>query len=273
MISSLKAALCSTVCLSVLLPNAGFAGTWIINRNDDAFVSIGGTGSITTGTGSALSGTGDIRWVLNQIINDQAVYTTSTVTQTIQFDPSVSGVTLSNFPPPINLFRADTITITGSQTIAGPQTIINGSGFRPFYLMQGTVSLVSLQITNGLAQGGAGSCGGGGGMGAGGAIFIDSADVTLTDVILSHCGAISGSGGSTATGSGGGLGGGGGGLGGAGGGNPGSLNSGAGGGGGYCGRGGDAAGATSAGGGGSIGAGGAAGNPGRSGGGGGNYWC
>jgi len=169
MISSLRAALCSTVCLSVLLPNAGFAGTWIINRSDDAFVSIGGTGSITTGTGSGLSGTGDIRWVLNQIINDQAVYPSPSVTQTIQFDPSVSGVTLNNFPPPINLFRADTITITGSQT--GPQTIINGSGFRPFYLTQGTVSLVSLQITNGLAQGGAGSYGGGGGMGAGGAMF------------------------------------------------------------------------------------------------------
>jgi len=74
MISSLKRDLCSTVCISFLLPNSGFSGSWIINRGDDAFVNIGGTGSVTTGTGSVLSGSGDFRFVLNQIINDQAQY-------------------------------------------------------------------------------------------------------------------------------------------------------------------------------------------------------
>jgi len=250
--SSLKAALCSTVCLSLLLPSSGFAdGQWLINRGDDAFVDIGGTGAVTVG-GFSITGSGDLRFVLNNILNDQA-QRGSSVPQTILFDTSITSVTLTNFLPPINIFKADPITITGSQTI------IDGGGFRPFYLAQGTVNLVSLVITNGIGQGGAGQNGGGGGMGAGGAIFIDSANVTLSDVTLTNCGALSGSGGLTGSG-----GGGGGGLGGPGGGdtNPVACS---GGGGGYVGAGGG----SYNGGGGSIGNGGISQNLSRSGGGGG----
>jgi hypothetical protein len=247
MISTLKVALCSTVSLSVLLPSSGFAN-WIINNGSDAYVSIGGTTGTVTGTGSAIIGSGDLRFVLNQILNDQAQFS-SPVTQSITFDPSVESVTLTNFPPPINLFRLDPITITGSQTI------IDGGGFRPFYLTQGTVTLQNLIIQNGVAKGGDATDGGGGGMGAGGAIFVDAASIILNNISINSCSAVSGTVDLTSSD----YKGGGGGLGGTGGNTAIFSPNNAGGGGGYCGNGG--AGLTNdyfSGGGGSLGNGGIA---------------
>lgn len=66
----------------------------------------------------------------------------------------------------------------GSLTIIGPGqenlTISGGGAVRPFFILQGEVSISDLTIANGLAQGGnGGSGGGGGGAGLGGGLLID----------------------------------------------------------------------------------------------------
>lgn len=215
--------------IATLLTTGAFSDTvtYTVNLETDSSVSTGGSGSGTTG---------DLRFVLNTILNDQAQQGT-TRTREILFDPSVTTVTLAGIMPMINLFQADTVTIGGSSTV----TIDGNSLYRPFFISQGTVTLQNLIIQNSVAQGGAGGAGalgGGGGLGAGGALFIDAAAVTLNNVSFSSNNATGGAGGTAVDGGSGN--GGGGGLGGAGGsGNPpSSAGTGCGGGGGYCGSGG-----------------------------------
>jgi hypothetical protein len=183
--------------ISTLTPLSMFSTDYTVNLSTDSSYSSGGSGSGTSG---------DFRYVLNQILNNQA-QSISTSPHSITF--SVPSVTWSESPPPINSFQADTITIGNSS--GSPTTISGNDQVRPFFIDQGTVTLQNLNIVNGKAQGGSGGPGGGGGLGAGGAIFVNAADVSLNNVTLSDCSALAGLGGSQ------GAGGGGGGLGGNGG--------------------------------------------------------
>ncbi len=152
-------------------------------------------GDTVLGGGVGVGTSGELRYVLNQLLNDRAQGNGGT-THTITF--SVPSVTLTNILPMINLFTSDNITIGNA---SGSTTIDGGSAGRPFFIRQGDVTLQNLDIQNGKAQGGNGS---GGGMGAGGALFIDQATVTLNNVNFSNNMASAGLG---AGGSGGGLGG------------------------------------------------------------------
>jgi hypothetical protein len=94
-------------------------------------------------------------------------------------------------------------TGTGSLTIEGPgagNLTISGQGaVRPFFILQGNVSVSDLTIANGLAQGGAGGEGAGGGAGLGGGMLIDgttgATTVTLTNVAFAGNQAVGGAGG------------------------------------------------------------------------------
>ncbi len=202
-----KEIFCSTICFS-LATAAVFSADYIVSLGSDSAVNTGGA-------------TGELRYTLNQILNSQAQGTAGPFNITF----SVPSVSLNALPPPINLFTTDTITIGNS---SGSPTTIDGNGFRPFFIRQGTVTLQNMNIQGGVAQGGSGAGGGGGGMGAGGAVFVDGATVTIKDVVFTSNTASAGFG---ASGGAPGAGGAGGGLGG----NGGSNN---GGGGGYSGNGG-----------------------------------
>ena len=196
------------------------------------------TYTVSRGTDTVASGgaPGELRFILNAILNDQSQGIFDT--RVIQF--TTPQVTLNAILPMVNLFNADTtrINVGGS-----PVTIDGSEAYRPFFLRQGSVTLENLKIQNSVAQGGTGgNAGGGGGMGAGGGIFVDAATVTLNKVSFASDSAIGGAGaagGANNAGSGGG------------GGLSGNGGSSAGGGGGYSGNGGN-----SIGGGGSFGNGG-----------------
>ena len=254
---------------------ASFTGLLMLSASISATtytVTSGSENATTISMGGSGSGNnGDLRFILNTILNDQVINMTPTE-RVIQFDPSVSLVTIQAPLPMINLFQGDTTLIN----MGGNSIIIDGNGFRPFFIVQGNdVILENLTIINGAAIGGTGGIGGGGsgsnigggggggGLGAGGAIFVDSAIVTLNNVDFSSNQAVGGAGG-TVTGSELGSGGGGG-LGGNGG---QAFDNSAGGGGGYSGHGGSAFG-NSGGGGGSFGDGGNSGLTTNNGGGGG----
>ncbi len=167
----LRRLVCSAFLLNVSASSI-FATNYIVNVGTDASVSTGGDGTSTTG---------DFRYVLNQILNEQA-QSLSSPPHTITF--TTPSVTLTALPPPINLFQADTIIIGNS---GGSPTIIDGGSlYRPFFIRQGDVTLQNMTIQNGLAQGGSGGAvGGGGGMGAGGALFVDAATVNISNVTFS----------------------------------------------------------------------------------------
>ncbi len=159
----------STTAFSLLAGNAFALTNYTVTLPSDTFSNGGNVG--------------ELRYFLNQILNDQAKGTDDS-SYAITFDPSVNTVTLTNILPMINLFKLDTITIGNS---SGTTTINGGSAGRPFFIRQGNVTLQNLDIQNGLAQGGDGGKDfGGGGMGAGGALFIDKAAVTLCNVSFSN---------------------------------------------------------------------------------------
>ena len=182
-----KEIFCSTICFS-LATAAVFSADYTVSLESDSAVNTGGAA-------------GELRYTLNQILNSQAQGTAGPFNITF----SVPSVSLNALPPPINLFTTDTITIGNS---SGSPTTIDGNGFRPFFIRQGTVTLQNMNIQGGVAQGGSGADGGGGGMGAGGAVFIDGATVTIKDVVFTSNTASAGLGGTVVDrGGGGGLGG------------------------------------------------------------------
>ncbi len=197
----------STTAFSLLAGNAFALTTYLVTSSGD-----------TVFTGGAV---GELRYFLNQILNNQA----QGINDTYQINFMPPMVTLSDTLPMINLFTGNTITIGN---IGTPTTIDGGSASRPLFIRQGNITLQNLVIQNGKAQGGNGGGHGGGGMGAGGALFIDNAAVILSNVNFSTNMASAGRGDSVGIGEGGG-----GGLGGDGGDNRG-------GGGGYTGNGGSA---------------------------------
>jgi fibronectin-binding autotransporter adhesin len=182
--------------------------------------------------------TGTLRWAINQADNAGQ--------GDIYFNPLSGPITLLS-PLPVISFQGFILGNTG--------TVINGNNlYRPFFVdleaeqPLETLTISTLTIENGMAQGGnggAGSFGGGGGLGAGGAIFVNAGAVTLSGVTTTNSHAIGGNGGNAGPG----YGGGGGGLGG----NGGSGTLGGGGGGPFYGNGapgGNAGGSASGGGGG-----------------------
>ncbi|MDB5339501.1 MAG: hypothetical protein JWN70_5120 [Planctomycetaceae bacterium] len=103
----------------------------------------------------------------------------------------------------------------GSLTIIGPGqenlTIGGGGAVRPFFILEGDVSISDLTIADGLARGGDGGPGAGGGAGLGGGLLIDGSigptTVTLTNVTFDGNHAVGGNGGVGRFGGGGGAGG------------------------------------------------------------------
>jgi fibronectin-binding autotransporter adhesin len=123
-----------------------------------------------------------------------------------------ANISLSTILPPVT-------AATNFQSAAGNTFTISGaSTYRLFFVDAGAgaVNFTGLVLSGGKAQGGNGGVGGGaGGMGAGGAIFVNTGNVTATDVAFTGNAAAGGNGaGLNSNGSGGG---GGGGLGGSGG--------------------------------------------------------
>ena len=165
------------------------------------------TGTFTLGTLS-----GDLRGCLNYI-NSQSIATTYNV----NFALTAGNETINlagSLLPPINLARANTVVIDGSNLSgSGNMITVNGNNVqRGFFFVQGTGTVQNINIANALAKGGAGGSGGGngggGGLGAGGGLFIDSANITLSNVTFTNCGAQGGAGGAKGGQSGGGGGGG-----------------------------------------------------------------
>jgi Ca2+-binding RTX toxin-like protein len=70
-------------------------------------------------------------------------------------------------------------------TIDGQGKTLNGNGNQIFVINGGTLNLVNMTLTGGVAQGGDGFGGGGGGLGAGGAIYVGSGTLTTDTVTFS----------------------------------------------------------------------------------------
>jgi hypothetical protein len=118
-------------------------------------------------------------------------------------------VDLAAMLPPIFTLNGGSLTIIGP----GQQNLtISGEGeVRPFFILEGDVSISNLTIANGLAKGGNGGPGAGGGAGLGGGLLIDgtvgATTVSLTNVTFDKNQAVGGTGTSGVTGGGGGAGG------------------------------------------------------------------
>lgn len=156
--------------------------------------------SSTADDGSA----GTLRWAIQQA-------NAAGGDDVIVFDASLDGETI--------VLASDLPQIAGDAVIDGGalDLTISGAGqHRVFWASSGDITLQSLTITNGAAEGGRGgdaiAGAGGGGAGMGGALFVDSAaNVTLRNVSLADSRAEGGRGG-VAVGGGSATGGGGGGL-------------------------------------------------------------
>src|SRR2546427_740786 len=109
--------------ITLLSTSLSFAESYTVNAGTDANIGTGGAG---TGT------SGELRYVLNQILNNQAKNIVPGP-HTIQF--TVPTVAFNNILPMINLFRPDTITIGN---LSGTPTTIDGnSAGRPFFIKDG----------------------------------------------------------------------------------------------------------------------------------------
>jgi hypothetical protein len=113
-------------------------------------VNVGTDGAVNTG-GAGGGNVGDLRYVLNRILNEQAQGLGFTDSRQVNF--AVSTVTLANTLPVVNLFLAETVTIGNS---SGATTIDGNNLGRPFFCRQGNVTLQNLVLQNGLAKGGNG---------------------------------------------------------------------------------------------------------------------
>jgi hypothetical protein len=122
----------------------------------------------------------------------------------------VSGtIDLAAMLPPIFTLNGGSLTIIGSGQ--NHLTISGGGAVRPFFILEGDVSISNLTIANGLAKGGNGGPGAGGGAGLGGGLLIDgtlgATTVSLTKVTFDNNQAVGGNGTNGVTGGGGGAGG------------------------------------------------------------------
>ncbi len=87
---------------------------------------------------------------------------------------------------------------TGVSIVGNGQTISGANSYRIFFVdagSSGSVSISNLTLADGLAHGGIGNSSGGGGAGLGGALFVNTGNVTITDVSFASNSAIGGAGG------------------------------------------------------------------------------
>jgi len=173
--------------------------TWNLNAATDIVVTLNtDAASATGGTFTTPSGGNDLRGALNYI------NTQPSDTYNISFQVAAPSISLTTALPPLNFpiggtsLAANHVTIDGSNTLGmgGQITINGGMSYRPFYAYQGTVALQNMTLLNCAAVGGAGGAGGGGGgAGLGGALFIDQAAVTVTNVAFTNSKVQAGAGG------------------------------------------------------------------------------
>lgn len=88
--------------------------------------------------------------------------------------------------PPLNISSTGTHSSTVTfNTTSVPVSVIgisSGTATNIFFIVDGTVTIQNMTLTNGTSQGGNGVEGGGGGLGAGGAVFVNNlATCTLID--------------------------------------------------------------------------------------------
>jgi uncharacterized protein with beta-barrel porin domain len=115
-----------------------------------------------------------------------------------------SSFTMTSQAAPLAVRPGQSITVNGNGNT------IDGNGqFRPFFVLDGQVSINNLTVANGRAAGGDGGAvgasgvagGGGGGLGAGGGLFVNNtASVTLTNVAFTNNAAAGGAGGASGSG-------------------------------------------------------------------------
>lgn len=132
--------------------------------------------------GLDMGGQLDLRGALNRMPDNYV----------INFGGATATIMLQGILPPLNLMVPNTLIMDGGGTIT-----INGNSVYPgFNVCQGTVNFQGLTLANCIAQGGSGGTpSGGGGAGLGGALFIQNANVTLSNVLLQNCQAVGGRGG------------------------------------------------------------------------------
>jgi uncharacterized protein with beta-barrel porin domain len=177
-----------SVTMSALSMSSLNATAILINIPGDTHLSNPGN---PDGAFDSMTLSGDLRGALNYIN-----VTPGPDTYDITFALGGSNtISLGANLPILNLNAANTIQMDGTNT-GGPQIIISGSATFPgFFAEQGPIKLENLTLQNLLSIGGPGGSGaGGGGMGAGGALFIDHAAVTISNVTINSCHATGGDG-------------------------------------------------------------------------------
>lgn len=151
-----------------------------------------------TVTNNSASGAGSLSQAITDL-NASGTAGSAVSLNTITINSGLSTITLTADLPVIQ----KGVTIN---TSSGTQVIDGASAFRLFATYKASLSLNSLTMQNGLAQGGNGgtsssaktsSGGGGGGLGAGGAVYVDfGQSLTIANTTISACKAQGGNGGS-----------------------------------------------------------------------------
>ncbi|MBE9100195.1 Calx-beta domain-containing protein, partial [Vacuolonema iberomarrocanum] len=97
-------------------------------------------------------------------------------TITLETDVNITG--------PMRALINSNIDIIGNGNTVDGDVDNDGTGFRPFFVLSGTVTLSDLTVTEGIAEGGS-SYRGGAGAGMGGGLFVYDGTVTLNQVTFS----------------------------------------------------------------------------------------
>lgn len=169
-------------------------------------VDIAGDSSPNTYGQNSGPTSGDLRFCINT-----ANFNGGTNTITFDLGAGQETIPLNAMLPPLNVKKGANISIDGSNsagsgtpiTIDGNLNLITGQGYPGFVAVQGTVLLENMTIENTLARGGQGGFfpnyydqlgGGGGGLGAGAGLFIDGAQVTISNLTFDQNIAVGGDG-------------------------------------------------------------------------------
>ncbi len=178
-----------------------FATTLTVNIPGDSNVN-------TSGKFNETAHEGDLRGALNFINRNSSLDSYQ-----VQFNLGPANTIMLNADlPPLKLSPANDMALSGANA-GGNQIVIDGNDHRAFLASQGKIHIADLTITNVVAAGAQGGAGSGGGLGAGAALFVDRAEVTVSNLTVLHASAKGGNG--SINTSGGGSGGGGAGFGGA----------------------------------------------------------
>jgi|GEM_PF-2221498 len=130
-------------------------------------------------------------FVVNQLIDNGTGLDEGTLSWAIRQANETEGADTITLNNNVDILGVMTTLINSDITINGNNFTIDGdhendgTGFRPFFVLSGNVSISDLTITDGIAQGGSSSFGGGG-AGMGGGLFIYSGNVSLNTVTFSN---------------------------------------------------------------------------------------